>query len=300
MSVTVKGGSYDFSRSSVGGLWLWTVRANNTQGLGQLYDIIDINTPYGPFVNVQIPIPGDIVLAMAESLQSVQGQLAPFLALTQLTPTSFTVTITEGDLDQSVGSIDFQNVGAFGSFMTVTATPGASWLEAYPEVTQGVGKNETGSVSITLLTSTLLTSGSPYSAIVNLQDNRDPPTVIPITVNVVVLPRPVILVSPATVSLTYIIATSTPGPSQILAIQNSGPLASMLEWTAAKVNGVTWFDFTPASGGPLASGDSENVTLSVVPTKVPAVPGTYTETLRISSQDASNTPVDVTVILVVT
>lgn len=300
MSVTVKGGSYDFNKPSVGGLWYWTVRANNTQGLGQLYEVIDLLTPYGPFVNVQIPIPGDIVLAMAESLQDVQGQLSPLLALVQPATTAYTVTITEGDPSQAVGTVDFQNIGAFGSFMTVTATPGASWLEASPEVTQGVGKNETGSVGITLLTSTLLTSGSPYSAVVNLQDNRDPPTVIPITVNVIVLPRPVILASPTTISLTYIIATSTSGPSQILAVQNSGPLASVLEWTAAKVNGATWFDFTPPSGGPLASGDSENMTLSVVPAEVPSVPGTYTETLRISSQNASNTPVDVSVVLVVT
>lgn len=299
MSVTVKGGSYEFNKSSVGGLWYWTVRANNTQGLGQLYEVIDLLTPYGPLVNVQIPIPGDIVLAMAESLQDIQGQLAPLLSLVQPATTTYTITITEGDPDQAVGNVDFQNVGAFGSFMTVTATPGASWLEAYPEVTQGVGKNEVGSVGITLLTSALLTSGSPYSAVVNLQDNRDPPTVIPITVNVVVLPRPVILPSPTTINLTYIIATSTPGPSQTLAVQNAGPLASMLEWTAAKVNGAAWFDFTPASGGPLASGDAENVTLSVVPTSAPAVPGTYTETLRISSPNASNTPVDVTVVLVV-
>jgi len=299
MSVTVKGGCYEFSKASVGGQWSWSVRANNTQGVGQLYEVIDLLTPYGPLVNTQIPIPGDIVLAMSDSLMDVQGQLAPLLALVQPATTSYTVTITEGDSDQAVATVDFQNVGAFGSFMAVTATPGAAWLGATPEYTSGIGKNEAGSVAISVLTSTLLQSGSPYSSVVNLQDNRDPPTVIPITVNVVVLPRPVILTSPSTVSLTYVIATATPGASQLLTVQNSGPSGSSLEWTAAKVNGATWFDFTPASGGPLASGASEDITVSVVSTEVPAVPGTYTETLRISSSNASNSPVDVTVVLVV-
>ena len=300
MSATVKGGGYNFQTSSVGGTWCWTVRANNTQGLGQLYDVANILTPYGPLENVQIPIPGDVVVSMYESLLDIKGQLAPLLSLVQPATTLYTVTITEGDPDQEVGTVDFQNVGAFGSFMTVTATPGASWLEASPEVTQDLGKNQTGSVNIALLTSTFLQSGSPYSAVVNLQDNRDPPTVIPITVTVVVLPRPVILASPTSVDLTYIIATSTPGPSQTVTVQNSGPSGSVLNWTAAAVNGSAWISLAPSSGGPLASGESDDVIISVVPSQAPSVPGTYTETVRISSGNASNSPVDVSVSLIVT
>lgn len=301
MQAVVAGTGVEFTTESVGGTWRWTVRSNNLQGVGQLYEVVDIVTPFGPIFGVQIPIPAHVVEKMAESIASIQAQFAPLLALVSGTPTTFTVIITEGDPDQSVGTVEVQNAGAFGSFMSATATPSVPWIAVSPSFLQNLGKGDTGSFDISLLTSTLLASGSPFSGVVNFQDDRNPPTIIPVVVNVSVNPRPVIAVSPTSISLTFILSTSTAGPPQTLSVSNGGPVGSQLEYTVAKVNNNSpWLDVSPLSGGPLAAGGSELVTFSVVTAQAPAVPGTYTETVRISSPNASNSFIDVPVSLVVT
>ncbi len=299
MVTSVNGGSYEFKQESVGGYWYWIVRANNTQGVGQLYDIIDISTPYGLLINTQIPIPGDIVSAMSDSLNDVKAQLASLLNLIQPATTLFTMTITEGDPDISVGMVDFQNTGAFGSYMTVTATPDSSWLSVSPSSIQGIGKNGISSVSISLLTSTLINSISPYSGIINLQDNRDIPTMIPITVTVIVLPKPSILVIPNSMSFTFALSTSITSNPQVLTITNSGLSGSVLNYTISKLGNVDWLDVTPNIGGPINSGLSITSTVSLVSGKQPSIPGTYMETVRILSANASNSPIDISITLVV-
>lgn len=301
MGTVVSGGGFEFQVESVHGVWRWLVRANNLQGVGQLYELVNITTPFGSLFQTQIPIPGDVVEAMAQSLHDLQSQLAPLMVLVPPSVTSFNLLVTEGDPDQAIGSVEVQNAGAFGSFMTATSTPSVPWLSASPNFVQGIGKNEKTTFSLSLLTATLLESGSPYSGIVNLQDSRDPPTVIPVTVNVTVLPRPVISVSPSQVSLTYVLSTSTPGGAQAVTVENAGPVGSQLDFTVTKVNNNSpWLAITPLSGGSLASGATDQVTFSVVPGQVPLVPGLLQETVRISSPNASNSPVDVTVQLTVT
>lgn len=300
MAATVKGGSYNFQQASVGGYWSWTIDSNNTFGVGQQYQISNINTPYGPLIAVSIPIPGDIVIAMSDSLLDVQSQLAPLMALVQPAITVFPITITEGDPDIVVGSVPFQNIGAYGSFMSVSATPDSVWLTGAPSSFQGIGKNVSDSVVISLLTSTIVFASTPYSGVINLQDNHNPATVIPITIAVTVLPRPTILASPTSIPLNYILSTATSSSPQVLTIKNSGPVGSILNYSVAKVNGYGWLAITPGTGGPLGSGISTTETISVVPSKVPLIPGTYTETLHISSINASNSPVKITVSISVT
>lgn len=300
MPFTVSGGSYEFSLASVGGVWSWAVRANNVQGAGQLYEVINVRTPYGPIERVAAPIPGDVVLGMADSVISVQGQLSPLLALVSPGTVSFTITIVEGDSNQVAATIPFQNAGNFGSFMTVVGTPGVPWLQVNPAAIAGVAKGEQGQMTVTLLTSTLLSSSSPYSGTVSLQDNRSVPTVITLTFNVVVLPRPLIGVSPVSLGLSFFLSTQSSGPSAVLAVSNPGPATSSLNWSVSKLlNSSPWLSFSPASGGPLASGQSANVTCTLVPSLVPQVVGTYQETLRVSSPNASNSPVDVPLVLTV-
>lgn len=300
MGSIVSGGCFQFKIESTGGYWSWSVRADNTQGLGQYYFIENVYTPYGPLFNTQIPIPGDVITSMSDSLTEIRNQLAPMLALVNPSTTSFILTITEGDANVSIGSVEIQNVGAFGSFMTATATPSVSWLTSSPSSLDSIGKNETGSFNLTLLTTTLLNANSPYSGVINLQDQRTPPTIIPITVSVVVLPRPVISVDLSTVNLTYILLTGTPGSSQAITVQNVGPSGSQLSFTAAKVDNVSWLTVTPTSGGPLNSGSTDQVTFSLVSSAVPQAAGVYSETVRISSSNASNSPVDISIILTVT
>ncbi len=299
MVTSVNGGSYEFKQESVGGYWYWVVRANNTQGVGQLYDIIDISTPYGLLINTQIPIPGDIIYAMRDSLKDVKSQLASLLALIQPATTLFTVTITEGDSDIDIGTVSFQNIGSFGSFMDVTSTPDSPWLSVSPSFINGIEKNGNSSISISLLTSTLFNSTSPYSGIINLQDNRDIPTIIPITITVIVLPKPVIYVLPSSMSFMFTLSTSTPSSPQILTITNSGLLGSILNYNITKLGNADWLDATPNIGGPISSGSSSTSTISLVSGKQPSTPGTYMETIRISSINASNSPIDVQITLVI-
>lgn len=300
MSLIVSGGGYSFQVQSTDGIWSWTIKAINTQGLGQTYEVRDIMTPWGPIAGVMIPIPGDVLLAMADSLVDFQQQLAPQLALTGSSPTVFNVIITEGDPNIAAGIVSVINSGAYGSYMVVTATPSVSWLQPNPTYIGDLGKNNTGNFNIGVLTSTLLSASSPYHGVVNLQDNRSTPTVIPITVSVTVNPRPVIDATPLTLAFTYSLLTGTDSGAQQIVIQNSGPANSTLNFSLSRVhNSSNWLDFIPTSGGPLASGSSTIITCSIVHTQVPHIPGLYQDSIRIASQNASNSPVDVAVTLTV-
>jgi hypothetical protein len=296
---TVAGSKFSFSTQSVGGTWSWSVQADNTLGVGQVYQFVDILTPYGPLFQVEIPIPGDVIQEMAASLSEVQSQLAPLMALVQPTGAPFNLIIVEGDPNQAVGSVDVQNVGAFGSFMQATATPDSAWLSADPSIVQGIGKNEVAGFNISLLTATLLASGSPFNGNVNLQDNRDPPTVIPIAVTVTVLPRPIIGTSPAQLDFSYVLSTGVPSGALAITVENTGPAQSSLEFAAAAVDGSSWLSIIPTSGGPLDSGQTAQVTVSLNVSGIPLGAGTYTDSIRISSGTASNSPVDVPVVLTV-
>src|SRR5574343_1684211 len=142
MAPTVISGGFSFNFSSTGGTWSWTVQANNQIDVGQNYQFVNIMTPWGPLVNTQIPIPSDVITAMSDSLISFQLQLAPLLALVLPSKTLYSVVVTEGDHDITFDSISLQNIGAFGSFMSVTATPNASWLTVSPTLVQNLAKNE--------------------------------------------------------------------------------------------------------------------------------------------------------------
>lgn len=299
LDAAVSGSKYGFSKQSVGGTWSWSVQADNTLGVGQLFQFVDIGTPYGPLFHVEIPIPGDVIQEMANSLSEVQSQLAPLMALVQPAGTPFNVIIVEGDSNEAVGSVEVQNVGAFGSFMQVTATPDSAWLSADPSIAQGIGKNETARFNVSLLTATLLASGSPFNGNVNLQDNRDPPTIIPLAVTVTVLPRPSIGTSPAQLSFNYALSTGLPSGALAVTVENTGPVQSTLEFTAAVVSGSAWLALVPTSGGPLNPGQTAQVTVSLVTSGIPLAPGTYTDAVRISSGTASNSPVDIPVTLTV-
>lgn len=300
MTSTVSGTSVAFSLPSVGGIWTWKVQANNLSAAGQLYEVIDIITPYGPFTSTMIPIPGEVITEMANSIVSIQQQFAPFMILDPLSHTTFSLVITEGDPNSDIGTITVLNAGAFGSFMTVIATPGAPWLSVSPSSVQDIGKNGYAVFDCVLITTPLLASVSPYSGTIILQDNRTPSTFIPIIVNVTVLPRPVITSLPTTVSLVFISSTGTPGGSQSVVISNSGPADSSLSFTLAKLGSSNWLNFTPTSGGPLVSGGSVTSVFSIVAAAAAGlVPGTYIERVRVSSPNASNSPIDIVVNLTV-
>jgi hypothetical protein len=300
MGSTVSGG-FRFSQISVGGTWYWSVTADNILGAGQLFYVRDIETPFGKLTNgVDVPIPGDVVNAMASSMAQFQQQLAPLIALVSGQQTTIAVTVTQGDPASQVGAINVVNAGAFGSFMTASATPTAPWLSASPTAIPGIGQNQQAQFGL-ILDPTLLTAApAPYTGSINLQDNRAVPTIIPITINVTVLPQPIIQVNTTSIALSWILLTGANSGSQQLIVINSGPSASVLGFTVAKVqNGSPWLQFTPISASGIASGSQSIITFSLYPPGIPQVPGQYFETILLSSPNASNSPVAIQVSLIV-
>lgn len=300
MATSVRGSGTQFSLASVGGNWYWTVQTNNIRSGGQFYEVTDIRSPYGALASVNLPIPGDVALAIGASITEIQSQFDPLVALVSGEPSSYTVTVTEGDPSQILGDVEFQNSGAFGSFLTVTATPNVAWLSASPTSVVGLGKNEQGQVGLTLKPATLLSTDSPYTGLLNLQDNRSSPTTIPITVTVTVLPKPTIDLSDTELTLTYTLTSGTPGGSQQLTVTNSGPSDSQLSVTLAKVqNSSAWLQFSPAALGPLDSGESAIATFSLNTANIPQIAGVYTENIKVDASNATNDPQVMTVKLVV-
>lgn len=298
MATGVRGGGFDFDVCSVGGQWRWRVTASNIQGAGQLYQVEDIRTPFGSLSTVDIPIPGDVVTAMAESLSTFQQQLQPKIVLTGTT--GLNVTVTEGDPVLVVGSLSFINGGAFGSFMTASGTPDSPWLSVDPPSVAGIDKNASGQMSVRVDPRILLSTASPYLGHVGLQDNSSPANLVTVPVNVVVLPRPAISVDTATVGLAFYLASMSPGGAASVTITNSGPLGSYLSFSLAKVQNVSpWLAIAPLSGTSIPSGGTVNATFSIVADQVPRIPGTYTEIVRVASPNASNSPQQITVSLVV-
>lgn len=298
-AVRVSGGGFSFDTNSIGGLWRWKVVANNTIGAEQTFFISDVETPFGALPDVDVPIPGDVIASMADTLSQFQQQLAPLLLLTSSPVMS--ITVTEGDLVTDVGPATFVNAGAFGSFMSVTATPGTPWMSSSPSSIVGIGKNEGGASNIRVNPKLLLSTASPYSGFLNIQDNRNVPTVVQVQVDVNVLPRPVIAVSAMTIVMNFDTNTQSSDGSRILTVQNSGPATSLLSFKVSKIqNSSPWLVVAPLEGGPIPSGETFDVLLSVNGNCVTLIPGIYSETLRVSSQNASNSQVLVTVTLVVT
>jgi len=302
MGSTVASGGFRFRKISVGGAWYWSIDANNIQGANQQYYVRDIQTPFGRYTDgVDVPIPGDVVTEMASSLAQFQQQLAPLLAVVAGQQTTLNVTVTQGDPASAAGAINIVNAGAFGSFMTASATPTVPWLSASPTVIPGIGQNQQAQFTIILDPTTLVTAPTPYTGVMNLQDNRATPTIIPITVNVTVLPQPVISPSPLKVGFSWTLLTAANSGSQQLIITNTGPVGSILGFNVAKVqNNSPWLQFSPPAASGIASGGTAIITLSLVPFGIPQIPGCYFETILISSPNASNSPVAVQVELIVT
>lgn len=297
---TVSGSAFEFSLESTGGLWRWKVLSQNVYGAGVSYEVVDVCTPWGSLYQTAIPIPADVVSAMAGAIVDIQQQLAPLLVLSNPSQTSFVIVMTEGDPNLVAAEIPFFNGGAFGSSLTATSTPSVPWLKAEPGQVGSLGKNDYGQFAVTLLTGSLVSSSSPYLGVVNMQDNRVPATIIPIAFSVSVLPRPIVAVDQPTISFTWYQMTSSGDGPFIVTVSNSGPPNSIMDWTAGRVQNTSpWLSFSPSSGGPLSSGDGEGVQLALVSSSIPSIPGVYTDVVRFSSANSLNGYADVAVTLTV-
>lgn len=298
MAFQVSAQDFQYKQFSVGGLWRWTVRAV-LEGSGvPRYEVRDILSPYGTLRD-SIPIPGDIITAMAGAIASAMAAAAPHILAS---PLSLTFTVDEGRGVTDPLVLLVTNDGPLGSLLKATLATSAAYLTASPATSPAVPSGGSASISVRVNSTALLASSSPYSGTVTVQDATasNNPVVIPVTI--VVRPKAHINLVPTTLLFTVARPLSGPFPavpSQGFTIQNTGLPASVLEYLVQKLTGCSpWLtSYTPFQGT-LPGGNSQLVTVVVAPPPT-TLPGTYTEILRVSGY-SDNNPQDVTVTLIVT
>lgn len=279
------------------GTWRWTTRVD-TSLANPSYQIRDIVSPYG-LLRDSIPIPGDVVQRMAETITEVQEAFAPAILLG---PTSsLTFTYDEGRGFSPGQAATVTNNGPYGSLLGVNLVSSDPFVRVTPTSVGGLASNETGQFEVSVDTSNLLASGGPYLTTVTVQDPRaiNNPQVLSVTVSV--RPKAVISASPTTLQFvaTHPLAGPfSPIPFQQFTIQNLGPSGSVLDYQINRVTNCSpWLvSFSPASGQ-LAASAMQPIQVVVQPPEG-TLAGTYQETLRISGY-SSNAYQDVVIQLTV-
>lgn len=289
---------YQFQVALPHGIWRWVTRVDVSLAMPQ-YEVRDVRSPYGTLRDM-IPIPGPVVTAMANSIVTCQQAFAPAI---MISPTTLTFTVTQGQGVSMPQLVTITNNGVFGSLLSAAITTSAPWLQTIPANITGLAFNEAGSFNVTADSTALLASSSPYSETIMISDAAatNSPQTIAVTVNVL----PVATIAVNVTQLTFTVAAPLfpnpypPVPSQQFTLSNSGPAGSQLTYLIQKLIGNSpWLvSFTPFMGN-LASTQSQAVTVAVAPPPN-YLPGTYSETLRISGF-STNMIQDVQVQLVIT
>ncbi len=287
----IQGGGFKFSVCSTGGYWKWDVVNNNIPNLGQKYYISNIETPFGPLYRNMIPIPGDVLISMHESLNQFMTQLSPEISI--LSSLNYSLTVTENDPITDVASLIFSNVGALGSYMNINATPNSSWLVSTPSFINGIDKNQQVSFDTSIKPFLMVYTSSPYTGVINYQDNDSPSNVIPVVFTITVLPRPTITVSSPTLSMTFYLSSRTSTPVS-LTVTNSGPATSILNFEVSKTQDISpWLVYNPTNGSGVPSSGNVNILFTVNPANAPFITGVFPETIRIQSTNSTNGPIDI-------
>lgn len=287
---------YQFQVTVSGGAWKWTTRIDLSLSVATT-QIRDVITPFGLYRD-SIPIPGEVVQAMAESITDV---LQAYPASILLNPLSLDFVVDEGRGVSVPKSVQVTNVGVLGSLLGASIASSASYVAPVPASVNGLGANASGSFDVTVDSTNLLEVNSPYAETLMVQapNTNNSPQTIP--VNIIVRPKATILVAPT--SLNFFVTAPLTGPfptipSQQVLLTNSGPATSVLDYQARKLIGVPWLtSFSPAFGS-VNGGGSQPITVVVAPTMGMLI-GSYTEILRITGY-STNLTQDVTVTLNIT
>lgn len=287
---------YQFSVTLASGTWKWTTRVDVSQSVATT-QIRDVITPYG-LLRDSIPIPGDVVQAMADSITEVQSAYPPSILLG---PTSLAFSVDEGRGISAAQSVLITNNGILGSLLSVTITSSVSYVFPLPANVNGLVAHATGTFDVSVDSTNLLAVGSPYAASLTVQGANavNTPQYIPVTVTV--RPKATIAVSPT--SLTFNVTAPLSGsfppiPSQQFSLSNTGLTASVLEYQIRKLSGVSWLVSYSPVYGTVTGGSAQPITVVVAPPTGTTI-GTYSEVLRISGY-STNSYLDVPVTLNVT
>lgn len=298
MAQTLKEHNYRFEYQVSAGRWRW-VTVFDISGPVAVIRVESIQSPYG-ILRDSIPIPGEVVASMAESIDTVQQQFPPSILLGP--PTVLTFTVDEGRGYSDPIQTILTNNGSYGSLLSANLVSSDPCVKVSPANMGSLGFNATGLFEVSVDSATLLSGSSPYAATVSIQDNYAPnsPQVLPITI--VVRPKAEVSVTPSV--LAYTVTKPLSGdwpvlPVQTFQVSNSGPAGSVLDWQVTRMGSSTWITSITPSTGSLASGAHATVSVTVVPDSRVMAGTTYTEILRINGY-SSNEYADVEIRLQVT
>jgi len=287
---------YQFQVSLPCGAWKWVTRIDVSQSTVST-EVRDIVSPYG-LLRDSIPIPGEVVQAMADSIVEMLLAYRPSILLAPLT---LDFVVDEGRGVSEAKSVTVTNNGILGSLLAVTITSSAAYVAALPANIGGLASNESGRFDVSVDSASLLAINSPYSATLTVQSSSATNSPQTVAVNIVVRPLSEITVLPT--SLTFNVAKPLTGPyppipSQQINLTNSGPPTSVLDYQIRQLVGSTWLTSYSPVYGSLNGGASQPITVTVAPSASLAS-GSYNETLRFTGY-SSNMSVDVPVTLNIT
>jgi hypothetical protein len=288
---------YQFKTQTLRGFWKWTTRVD-VSGSIPAYFIRDIMSPFG-LLRDGVPLPGDVVRAMADSITELMSAFSPTILID---PVALTFTVDEGRGFSEAQTVGVTNAGVYGSILGAKLTTSAPFIRVTPTEVGGLAANEGGTFQVSVDSSSMVATMSPYAETIILQDTAatNSPRSLPVTV--IVRPKASIVLPVASLSFTVSKPLSGPFPpipAQTFQIFNDGDPASLLDYTIQRVTAASmgWLVSYSPPTGQIAGGASQIVSVVVQPDEC-YNPGTYTETLRVSGY-SSNYYADVAITLTI-
>lgn len=283
---------YQFQLSLHAGAWRWTTRVDVSKEVQT--EIRDIISPYG-LLRDSIPIPGEVVNAMADSIGVVLQAYPPSILLD---PLSLSFVVDEGRGISAPVQVRVTNNGILGSLLSVQITSSAPYVLPTPANVGGLVANASGSFQVSVDSTNLQATESPYVASLAVQNQgaTNSPQNIPVSITV----RPKAVISPTLTSLQFNVSAPLTGvfppiPAQQFSLLNAGLPESVLDYQIRRLVGVPWVTSVSPVYGSLAGGAEQAITVAVVP-PANTLRGAYTETLRVTGY-SSNMSVDVLITL---
>ena len=284
---------YQFQVTLASGPWRWTTRVDVSLPHVRT-EIRDILSPYG-LLRDTIPIPGEVAQAMAESIEQVVAAYTPSILLD---PLSISFVVDEGRGVSQAVPVRVTNNGILGSLLSVQITSSAPYVFAMPAAVNGLVANASGFFDVSVDSTNLLATSSPYSAALTVQSATAPNSPQTIPVSVVVRPKAEIVISPEALEFNVtapLAGVYPPVPSQQFILSNGGLPMSVLDYQIRPLIGCPWLAGVSPTCGSINGGAVQPITVVVAPPEC-MLPGTYTETLKVSGY-SSNMSKDVVVTL---
>jgi hypothetical protein len=222
----------------------------------------------------------DQLPALSNRTSAVFTIVNPDIDLAPLT----VVTLTQGL--STTRSITVANLGESPLTWSSAEVPPVGWLSSTPG--NGIVLPQRGTPITMTFDATGLFSDTYTTTLRFTSDDPDEPVVdLPVTL---IVPPPDIRLKPDRVAITL---TTGAAATQWITVANAGQ--STLTWSAAEVPPVTWLSETPANGS-VPPGAAAPLTLTFSAT---GLNGTYTATLRFTSDDPDQPQLDAPITLTV-